>query len=411
MLPEIAFRNLSRNRRRTLSSLLAISVGTACLLLTAGFVRYSFAGLRDAIVNGGLGHFEVIPTTNRDSTSVALDGLPPSFDDWRSARDLIERSPYVEATGAAIQFAGVATNKDRSAAFLGAAVEPDRERRMSVKVRLRRGANLPETEAVSGEDRVLLGEGLARHLAADAGDVITVMLATPDGTLNALDLTVTGVFSTGFQDLDDRILKTRIGTAQRLLGTDRITSIVVRVKDIDSLRAAEADVKERLRVTPVPLSIISWEARAPFYSQVRALYSGIFVFLGTIVAALVTLSNSNILMMSVLERVREFGTLLAMGTTRRQLASLLLWETTFLGLLGAIGGGILGFSSAALINASHIKMPPPPAAADPVDLAVSLVPLDLVWALAFVMFVVLLAAIPPMLRLFRLKIVEALGHV
>ncbi len=411
MLPQIALRNLARNRRRTLSSLLVISVGTACLLLTAGFVRYSFSGLRDAIVNGGLGHFEIVPAAQAGAGATAIEGLPPSFGNWRTTRDLIEQSSFVQGAGAAIQFAGVATHGDRTTAVIGAGVEPDRERRMGVVVRLRRGSDLPDGEPVPGEDRVLLGEGLARRLDAGIGDVITVMVATPDATLNALDLTVSGVFSTGFQDLDARILKIHIATAQQLLGTDRITSIMVRLHTINTLRTAEADLEARLRILPQPLSIITWEARAPFYGQVRALYSGIFVFLGGIVAALVILANSNTLMMSVLERTREFGTLLSIGTTRGQLASLLLWEATWLGLIGTIAGCALGFGVAAVLNALHIKMPPPPAAADPVDLAVSLVPADSLWALAFVIAVVVVAALPPMLRLFRLRIVDALGHV
>lgn len=411
MLAIVALRNLYRNRRRTLLSLLVISVGTAGLLLTAGFIRYSFNGLRDAIINGGLGHFEVRPLeTSVDGIAApARAGTPPSFSDWREARAAIESSPHVLAAGATIQFAGVVTNGDRTASFLGVAVEPERERRMGIAVRIRSGENLQE--AAGDHEAVLLGAGLARELGAAPADTITVLIAAADGSLNAVDLTVAGSFSSGFQDLDDRILKMHTATAQRLLGTDDVTSLVVNLKDTRSQPQAEADLRQRLTALDQPVSIIGWDLRAPFYGQVRALYIGIFVFLGAIVAALVALANSNTLMMSVLERVREFGTLLAIGTTRAQLAGLLVWEVMWLGLLGTTAGGILGFGLAAIINASKIKMPPPPAAVDPIDLALSVAPSDLVWAFTFMLLILLLAAVPPILRLFRLKIVEALGHV
>ena len=413
MLALIALRNLSRNRRRTLLSLLVVSVGTAGLLLTAGFVRYSFDGLRDAIIEGGLGHLEVTPALDGTSgTSLTTrSGLPPGLSNWRETRTAIEGRPYVKAAGAAVQFAGVATNGERSASFLGVAVEPDRERRMGLEVKLRRGVNLPEVEPSDGEGRVLIGAGLAHALGVSPGDNIAIMTATADGSLNALDLTVVGVFSTGFQDLDDRILKTHVATAQRLLSTDLVTSLVVVLKETKTTREAQSDLRRMLANGPVPLSIADWQTRAPYYGQVRALYAGIFAFLGTVVALLVALSNSNTLLMSVLERVREFGTLLAIGTSRAQLGRLLVLEALWLAFLGGIAGSALGLGLVALINALKIEMPPPPAAVDPLKLALTVVPTDFVWAVAFMAVILSVSAIAPMLRIFRLQIVEALGHV
>jgi putative ABC transport system permease protein len=413
MLALIALRNLSRNRRRTLLSLLVVSFGTAGLLLTAGFVRYSFEGLRDAIIRGGLGHLEVAPARDvaGSASPAERSGRPPGFSDWREIRSAIEGKPYVRAAGAAIQFAGVATNGERSASFLGVAVEPDRERRMGIEVKLRRGANLPEREPPHGEEGALVGMGLARTLGAVPGHTITVMAASADGSLNALDLTVTGLFSTGFQELDGRILKTHVATAQRLLGTDSVTSLVVGLEDTRFTREAETDLRRVLSQNAAPLAVVDWETRAPFYGQVRALYAGIFVFLGTIVALLVALSNSNTLLMSFLERVREFGTLLAIGTSRAQLAGLLMLEALWLALLGGLLGGALGVGMATLVNFLEIEMPPPPAAVDPLKLALTVAPSDFLWAVVFMVVVLTVAAVYPTLRILRLRIVDALAHV
>lgn len=414
MIPAlIALRNLFRNRRRSLLSLLIVSVGTAGLLLTVGFVRYSFEGLRDAIIRGGLGHLEVTPASELDADASAADPArrPPAFRDWRKTRSGIESQPYVQSAGATIQFAGIATSGDRSASFLGVAVEPERERRMGVEIKLRGGVNLPDEEPSEGEDGVLLGVGLARALGVVPGDIVTVLSSTAEGSLNALDLTVVGVFTTGFQDLDSRILKTHLTTAQRLLGDDDITSLIVTITDTEATAETAADLRTALAGASLPLAVLDWESRAPFYGQVRALYRAIFVFLGSIVALLVALSISNTLLMSVLERVREFGMLLAIGTSRTQLASMLIMEALWLAILGGLGGGILGKGLVALINVLEIKMPPPPAAVDPITLALAVVPSDFLWALAFMAAVMSVAAVPPIFRVFRLQIVEALGHV
>jgi putative ABC transport system permease protein len=413
MLVLIALRNIFRNRRRTLLSLLVVSVGFAGLLLTAGFVRYSFDGLRDAVIQGGLGHLEVAPGSDKDAAAAPAiqSGRPPSFKEWRAARDTIERRPHVRAAGASITFAGVATNGDTSASFIGLAVEPDRERRMGMEIKLRGGANLPEKEALAGEDRVLLGTGLARALGAAPGDTLAVLAATPDGSLNAVDMTVEGLFTTGLQELDGRMLKTQVVTAQRLLGTDRVTSLIVGLTDTSVTSDAEMDLRRELAASPEPLTVVNWEIRAPFYGQVRALYAGIFAFLGTIVTLLVALSTSNTIMMSVLERVREFGTLLAIGTSRAQLARLLTFEALWLALFGGIGGSTLGMILVTVVNLLKIDMPPPPGAVDPLVLALAVRPIDFLVISASMTAILAAAAVPPMLRVFRLQIVNALGHV
>jgi putative ABC transport system permease protein len=411
MLALISLRNLLRNGRRTVLSLLIVSIGVIGLLLTAGFVRNSFDGLREAVIQGGLGHLEVGPAADLKAAASPADrsGRPPALVEWRALRATIEGRPDVRAAGAVIQFAGVATNGESSASFIGLAVEPDRERRMGMDVKLRAGKNLSET--ATDTNAVLIGVGLARALGVAPGDTIAVMVATPDGSLNAVDMTVEGLFTTGVQDLDSRILKTQVATAQRLLGTGFVTSLIVGLTDTSATNKVETDLQARLRGSVQPLSVLDWEIRAPFYKQVRSLYAGIFTFLGIIVALLVTLSTSNTMLMSLLERVRELGTLLAIGTSRAQLARLLIFEALWLALFGAIAGSTLGLLLVALINAVQIQMPPPPGAADPIVLSLTVIPSDVLFIGVFMTIILSAAAVPPMLRVFRLQIVDALGHV
>ena len=412
MLALIALRNLSRNRRRTALSLSVVSVGFVGILLTAGFVRHSFEGLGDAVIRGGLGHLEVAPASDREAAGSPADpsGRPPGLSGWRVLRDAIERRPHVRAAGAAIQFVGVATNGDHSASFVGIAVEPDRERLMGMDVRLRQGVNLSESQA-EDDNAVLLGLGLARALTARPGDTLTVMASTPDASLNAVDMRVVGVFTTGIQELDSRVMKTGIATAQRLLDTDNVSSLVVGLSDAGATADAALDLRHTFGAGAQALAVTTWETRAPFYGQVRRLYTGIFVFLGTIVAILVVLSTSNTMLMSVLERVREFGTLLAIGTSRSQIAQMLVFEALWLSLCGGILGSSLGVGAVMGLNAAEIDMPPPPGAVDPIQLALVVVPADFLWIMAGLTCVLVAAVLPPLVRVFRMQIVDSLGHV
>jgi putative ABC transport system permease protein len=408
----LALRNLARNRRRTALSLLIIAAGGVALLLTAGFIRFSFDGLREAIIHGGLGHLEVLPRSELGALEVSTDRTsPPSLEDWESLRARIEEVPHVRAVSGAIPLHGIVSRGERTVAFLGAALEPGRERAMGLVVKLRAGKPLPESPPAEGEDVVLLGRGLARVLQVEPGDVVTVMGLTTDGTLNALDLSVCGLVTTGVQDLDVRFLRVHLATAQRLLATSAVASLIVGLDDTAHTATARAEIEQRLAGRNPPLAVADWESRAPFYGQVRALYSGIFWFLGGIVFVLICLAASNTLLMAVLERVREIGTLRAIGTSRGQVVAMVVLEALWLGLLGGLLGNLLGLALVAGINRAGIHMPAPPGGVDPIDLRLTVAPADCLLVLLVMVTVLGVAAVLPAARAVRLCIVEALGHV
>ena len=413
MITAIALRNLFRNRRRTLLSLAIVSVGVVSLLLTLGFVRYSFDGLSEAIIRGGLAHLEIAPAIGMSGGNPLTNrsGSPPEFREWRDVRARVERRPGVRAVSAVIQMAGVLMNGERSVAFTGAALEPARQRRMGIDVKLRGGTGLSDNAPAPGEDQVLLGIDLALALDAAPGDAIVAMVGTASGSLNAIDLYVAGVFTTGLQELDASIAQMHLATAQWLLGSDYVTALLVGLEDGAATEETARLLREDLKASGETLAVTSWEARAPFYRQVRGLYIGIFVFLGTIIGLLVALSTSNTFQMSVFERVREFGALLAMGTDRRQLARLLVMEAMWLAILGGFVGSALTVMVAWAINLLAIEMPPPPGAVDPITLSVLLRPFDFVSAIALMLMVLMIATIPPAMQIFRLRVVEALSHV
>jgi putative ABC transport system permease protein len=408
----LALRNLARNRRRTAISLAVVATGTAALLLTAGFVAFSFEGLSEAMIHGGLGHLEVAPLSATEGRTATLERpVAQGLDDWRSVQQQIERLPGVLAAAPTLHVAGMAsTAAGRSAAFLGVAGDPVRERRMGFTVKLRQGAPLADAAPREGEDQVMVAQGLAQALGVGAGDRMTLLAVDPDGMLNALDVTVAGVYSTGVQELDTRFLKLHLHSAQRLLATASASNLVVTLDRTDRTDEIRARLLTLLADHEPPLAIVPWAERAPFYRQVRALYQGIFWFLGAIVFALVVLAASNTLTMAVMERVREFGTLRAIGTSVGQVAGLVALEALWLGLLGAALGDLLGAGLIVALNRLDIRMPPPPGAVDPIDLQLLFVPEAFAGVVVLMLGVLALASLGPILRVSRLRIVAALTH-
>lgn len=408
----MALRNLARNRRRTAISLLVVATGTVALVLTAGFIAFSFRGLGEALVRGGLGHLEVAGPEAAAAGARLDRPVTAALADWQPLRERLEALPEVAAAGANVHLMGMASSlAGTSASFVGVGVEPDREQAMGFSTRLRAGEPLPAAAPEAGEDQVLLARGLADTLGVAPGDVVTLLALTPDGMLNALDVTVAGVLTTGVQDLDTRYLKVHVATAQRLLQTDSVSDLLVMLADRVELAAGERGVAAAVAGHQPPLTVLDWQERAPFYGQVRNLYLGIFWFLGTVILVLVVLSTSNTLMMTVLERTRELGTLRAIGTSRSQVAAIVLLEALWLGLLGGLAGSLLGGAAIWAINAAELKMPPPPGAVDPIDLQLAAVPAAFAGAVGLMMAVLAVAAVIPVARAVRLRVAEALSSV
>ena len=126
---------------------------------------------------------------------------------------------------------------------------------------------------------------------------------------------------------------------------------------------------------------------------------------------LVVLSASNTLLMTFMERIREIGTLRAIGTSRGQIAQIVLFEALWLGLFGALLGDLLGFLTIALVNSLALEMPPPPGAVSPIDLQLAIVPEAFAGTIVLMVVVLAAAALVPILKTARLRVVEALSHV
>lgn len=403
----LAFRNVFRNRRRTLLTLMIVAVGVAALLLAGGFFAYLFRGLREVTIRNGLGHLQVYNARFFEQEEKRV--LEHGFEDYRQAAALTLDTPHVLGVAPRIEFFGIVSNGMKSATFMATAVDPAAETRMGFTPRLGEGRNFSGQPGIGNE--ALLGVGLARSLSVKPGDTLTLLALTADGALNGIDIDVVGVIQTGFKEMDDRALRVTLPAAQRLLQSERVTKLIVGLDNTDNTDAVYSTLLARLNRSAHPVAIRRWVDLATFYKQVTLMFNGIFVFLGVIVFFMVVMSSANTLMMAMFERTREIGTMLAMGTPRSWIVALFVLEGVLIGLLGAAvgiaGGNLLG----ALVNRSGLQMPPPPGNTLSFPFRVLHVPELMIGAAALVVATLAVASLMPAVRASRLRIVEALAHV
>lgn len=403
----LAFRNVFRNRRRTMMTLMMVGGGVAGLLMVGGFFAFMFRGLRESTIHNGLGHLQIFTAEHfsRDEVHVLDTGIS----DWRQVAASVRATDHVRGVAPRIEFYGMLSNGVKSSVFMGSAVEPDAERAMGFSPRMASGRDLAANS--NGEVEALIGTGVARSMSVKVGDGLTILAVTADGALNGIDVQIVGIVNTGFKDLDDRYLRITLPSAQRLLASDRVTNLVVGLDKTENTDAAAEAFGPRLGGLSQPMVLKKWIDLAAYYKQVRSLFSGIFVFLGVIVFFMVLMASVNTLLMAMMERTREIGTMLAMGTPRPWIVALFMLEATLTGFLGAAVGVIFGNLLGVALNASGLHLPPPPGLSTEMSFRVLHVPALMVGSSIMVVVSLALASILPAIRASRLQIAEALAHV
>jgi putative ABC transport system permease protein len=243
------------------------------------------------------------------------------------------------------------------------------------------------------------------------GDGLTLLAMTSDGALNGVDVQIVGIMNSGIAEMDARSLRITLPAAQRLLQSDRVTNLVVGLDATENTDLVAAELAPRLRGLPQQMVLKKWIDLAIFYKQVRGFFDTIYIFIGVIVFFMVLMSSVNTLLMTMFERTREIGTMLALGTPRAWIVALFMLEASLLGVMGAIAGLIVGNLLGVLLNHSGIQLPPAPGNTAPWLFQVLHLPGLMVGSSLLAIISLSLASILPAIRASRLKIVEALSHV
>ncbi len=346
-----ACKNVLRNRRRSLMALLITAVGTAAVLVGSGFALFTYDALRE-VSSRDTGHVVLAQRDYFDG-----DEDMPMQNGLAGAAALAERLralPGARAVLPRIQFSGLISNGDKSAIFIGAGIVPLVDFQM-------RGV---QTGFVAGEPfaagaaapEVVIGKELAKLMKARVGSSLTLLATTTEGTLNAVDVVVRGIVTIGVPDIDRRLVYTDIAAVQRLLLTDKVSTLSVYLKDKDDTEGVAAS----LAAAQPQLAIRSWLDLAFFYQSVRALYNRIFGMLGVIMLVIVLFEMPNTLGMAGAGRTRQIGTLRAIGTYPGELVRNFVLEGIAIGGGGALAGMALAGATTVALMFAGLQMPPPP---------------------------------------------------
>ncbi|HRP76465.1 MAG TPA: ABC transporter permease [Rhodocyclaceae bacterium] len=400
MLLRLAIRNLLRQKIRTAMTLTAIVFGVAGLIVSGGFVQDIFVQLGESIIHSQTGHVQVFRKDFREKGTRQPENYLIPEPDALAAR--IAALPEVKEVSMRLSFAGVLNNGRRDLGIVGEGIEPDKEARLGTALEILAGRQLRDDDLFGA----VIGQGVAHSMSLEVGDQIVLVLNTAEGAVNTLDFEVVGIFQSFSKEFDARAVRIPLAAARELLYTDGANMLVSTLHRTEDTARAYAAISTL--IDPAMLEAFDWKMLSDFYEKTLGLYERQFGVLQGIILVMVLLSVANSVNMAAFERQAEFGTMQALGNTRRTVFRLLIVENVTLGVAGALLGCVIGIMLALTISAVGIPMPPPPNANVGYTAMIRVVPSVVAGAFAIALVATTLAAIFPARRVGTTPIVELL---
>lgn len=331
----IAARGMVRNPRRTLLTVSSTAFGLAAFIFLYSFVDGYFSQMVDNSTGYLTGDLQVQHPLFRQE-------MGPEFvlRDAARVQQALQRHPAVAAVAPRVQAQVLISSPTVSQNILLLGIEPERERGVTFVDRaVKAGSALK-----AGRDRdIVLGRKLADKLQARLGEKVVVMAQTTDGELGSAAFRVSGIFETDSEAFDNAIGYVTLAAGQSLLALDeRASSLAVRLRDRNQLDTVAASLQAELPATEY--TVVTWRQLLPEVSQMIDYVKMNLQLVVGVVFFVVAMGVMNTLLMSVMERTREFGIMMALGTRPDQIVRLVFYESLVLAAIGIVIGYLLGFA-------------------------------------------------------------------
>ncbi len=404
----LAWKNLWRNRRRTIITLAAIAFSIMLVQALHNLSSGVYAGMVDSGVRAGSGHIAVYKQNYLESREETL-----YFEDHNLVTE-IEGIDGVDQVLPRLYIPALAQSSRESRGILLIGVDPERERQINPFLRsLAEGAMI---RSVDSRDAVV-GARLLDELQIKPGQKFVVTAQHQDGTLHSELLHVRGVVSSGMKDIDGSLILVGRERAGLLTGSSRsVHELAVILSDPSYEESVQGQITTMLATHP-GIEAVNWERAMPNLANAIKLDYASQKFIFLIILLIVTIGVINTLLMSVMERMREFGVILALGSRPMVLRGMIMLEALTLGLLASVFGTLLGSLATWYLVAVGIDL------ADfvPETLEFGGVVFDPIlranwnpgWMIQIALYVVglpLLAALYPAIKAGRITPVEGMRH-
>ncbi|MBV5277503.1 MAG: ABC transporter permease [Campylobacteraceae bacterium] len=404
---KISYRNLKRNGRRTILTASLITIGVVFVLiytaLSGSFKSYTVGQITDSL----MGHIQI----HKKGYVASVDNLP--LDKNLNAKMLefiepqLKENALIESFSYRIKFGAMFSNFTSTTNIRLNAINPEQEFKTLPLLEGR----ITDMNVTLKQGEIIVPELLIKGMDVKIGDTIVLVANNKNGSVNGINLKVAGILGQlmGPGGRDGYIHMEDAKKALRMNNDLEVSEIVIRLKDVEKLKIAEKSLQPILeKVNKEGKSVFeihTWQQLSPFYNIIKMI-DIMNISIQIILISIVLISILNVMMMSVFERVREIGTIAAMGTPPLTIVKLFLSEGLMLGVFGAVVGSVLSLGVVYLLNI--VKITYSFGQQSGLELAPKLSLGEIGSVSLVVILISLVASISPAIKASRLDPVEAL---
>jgi putative ABC transport system permease protein len=333
----MAWRNIWRNTRRTILTISAVAFAGLLLVFMLSFQFGSYETMINTSVKIHTGHLQIQAAEYREKRNIRY-----VVSDLKKISAVLENIPQIAAYTYRGQAFSLVSSANRTYGAMVTGIDPARETGVSrLKSLVRQGAFLSDTDT----NQALVGSLLARNLQVRIGDELTILGQGRDGSIAATVVKIKGIFNSGIDEFDRSALQIPLKTFQEVYAMRGMAhEVVIVARSLSNVGNIKRTIQKDLASlnTDQRLAVLDWDELMPGLRQSieMDLISGLIFYI--LLILVVAFSILNTFLMAIFERTREFGVLMAIGTSPGRLTKVLLIESMTIAAIGIAAGIIIG---------------------------------------------------------------------
>jgi len=406
---KIGWRNLWRNRRRSIVVISSIGLGVFALVFSMGIMNGLNHQMVENTISTSLGHISVQKRGFQDDMKIEHSFVPPA-----DLPSILSKTPEVVSWAPRMKLEVMIRTSEASRGVLIMGIDPEREKSVSGIFQYMladgNGSFLADPE---GRD-LLLSRTLARKLDVTVGDKVILMFQDANSEITGEAVTVKGLYQTPVDSFDKFVIYTGIRTLQQFFGVgQRISEVSVRVAHRDQVGSVKARLQKA--ITEPSLTVLTWKDMAPNLLRAVALFDTMMYVMFLIIFITVVFSVANTLIMAIMERFREIGVMKSIGTRPFWIWRMVLFEGINLGIVGLLAGALTGAAVTMLLAYTGLDFSFYMESARSLGTGAVIYPklktMDILVSTAIVLVTTIIAALYPATKAARIKPLDALHYV
>ncbi len=404
MLLKLAWRNIWRNKRRSLIVLISLVVGLTAIVLTDGLSNGMMRQMLFNQINLDISHIQ-IHKSGFNNNKIVKNFIP----DYKNVEFVLQKNPGVEAYSKRVFATGILSSANNSSSVTIYGIVPSEE----AKVSIIKSSIIDGKYLGSGKREIIIGKKLADKLGVEVGDKVVAMANSSKGDIASDAFKIIGIFQTSNSEYDKMTVYVQAATEQDMLGIgDNYHEFAVITKDYNKVASIQNNFEKSLGTG---YEVYTYRDLLPMLIYQMDLYKESMMILNVIIGLALIFGIINTMLMSVFERIQEFGVLMAIGMKNNRLYLMIVFEAFILGVIGTLAGLVFGLLLDIPLAHSGINLSIFATGLESFGIGAVIYPVlsvgNIINAVLFMPIVAVLGALYPAYRAIKLEPIYAINYV